>query len=403
MIKDINVKKILAILFVCVLLVCYIRNNSFALLPKWGEYLGQKIYDKDDTRANEQITLDDLDTGYSTNLWNQKDYIDINGFMAKRLGIRGLYSDMGMYVTKSGYIESAYNPTNAEYEVEQLTEFRNFLDENGINLLYVNEPIKYVDDEKFTEEFGLETYSNRNADRFMKGIREANINCIDLRDNIEEEGLEIEDLFYRTDHHWTVPTGFWASKIMAQGLNDMCGYNIDMSLYDDLKFDRKEWKEVWLGEQGRKVGRTYVGLDDYVEIVPNYSTSYSFKHRDGSIVDGDFMGFVDEYIFNPENDVYENISWHYGYQVEDVINNNVEDGKILLVADSYSVATECFLSLGVHEIDCIWLRQMDENYSIRNTIIENGYDTIIVAYSQIGIGAHDDGANVNYRMFDFDR
>lgn len=403
MIKDLNIKKILAIVFVGALLIGFIRYNSVSLIPKWGEYLSQKVLEKDDPRTQEQIAMTGIDTEYASNLFNQRDYIDINGFMAKKLGVKGLYSDMEMYVTESGFIESAYNPTNAEYEVEQVTEFRDFLESNGVNLLFVNEPTKYVDDTKFTAEFGLPTYSNQNADRFMKGIREANVNCIDLRDNIAEEGLNIEDLFYRTDHHWSIPAGFWAAKIMAQGLNDMCGYNIDMSIYDDSNFDRQEWKEVWLGEQGRKMGKTYVGLEDYTEIKPNFTTSYTFKNDDGTTVDADFMGFVSEDIFNPDNDVYENTSWHYGYKVANVVNNNVENGKVLMIADSYSIATECFLSLGVHEIDCIWLRQMDESYSIRNLVLENGYDTVLVAYAQMGIGAHDDGANVNYRMFDFSR
>ena len=395
--NSLQAKKILAIVAAVAVLIVFIRNGSYGLISKWSEYISQN------SDAEGAISLTDIDSEFSDNLWNQRDFIDINGFMAKILGIRGLYGDEGMYVTKSGYIESAYDPTSTDFEVEQLTGFRDFLSENGINLLYVNEPTKYVDDEKFTEEFGLPTYSNANADKFMERIREAGINCVDLRDNIAEEGLNVEDLFYRTDHHWKVPAGLWAAGIMAKALNEDCGYNIDLSTYDIDRYERRDFTNCWLGEQGRKVGKSYVGLDDYTELKPAFETSFTFKDDDGPDTEGDFSNFVSESFYDTDKDVYDAISWHYSYDIEDCINHKVDEGKVLLIADSYAMVTEPFLALGVHELDCIFLRQESEDFSIRNFVMENGYDTVIVAYAQMGIGAHDDGANVNYNMFNMDK
>ena len=126
----------------------------------------------------------------------------------------------------------------------------NVLEANGVNLLYVNEPTKYLDDNLFSNEFGVETYSNRNMDLFLSRIRDAGINTIDLRDNIVEENIDIEDLFYRTDHHWTTPAGLWATQMIVQGLNDTCGYDIDTSIFDKDNYNFTEWKDCWLGEQG---------------------------------------------------------------------------------------------------------------------------------------------------------
>ena len=74
-------------------------------------------------------------------------------------------------------------------------------------------------------------------DVFLDRIRGAGVNAIDLRDNIEEENINVSDLFYRTDHHWTTKAGLWASWIIAEGLNDYCGYHIDTSVYDDENYD----------------------------------------------------------------------------------------------------------------------------------------------------------------------
>lgn len=82
----------------------------------------------------------------------------------------------------------------------------------------------------------------------------------------------------------------------------------------------------WLGEQGRKVAQSYVGLDDYTEIKANFNTNYTFKADEGCY-NGTFDNFINEGVYNTENDVYENISWHYAYSQINCINNNIPDGK----------------------------------------------------------------------------
>ena len=72
------------------------------------------------------------------------------------------------------------------------------------------------------------------------------------------------------------------------------------------------------------------------------------------------------------------------------------------MADSYDHVTVPFLSLGVHEVDSMFLRNFDDSFSLRNFILENGYDTVIVAYAQFMVGAHDDETSANYRMFTFE-
>ena len=49
------------------------------------------------------------------------------------------------------------------------------------------------------------------------------IDYVDLRDNIRQEGIDPMSLFFRTDHHWTVPAAKWAAQITAQKLNDTFG------------------------------------------------------------------------------------------------------------------------------------------------------------------------------------
>jgi hypothetical protein len=239
-------------------------------------------------------------------------------------------------------------------------------------------------------------------DKFLSRITEAGIPVIDLRDNIAEEGLNVRSLFYRTDHHWTTRAALWATRIIAAGLNDVCGYQIDLSVYDESNYTFKDWSECWLGEQGRKVAETYVGLDDYTEIKPDFPTSYTFKPGNGDNYEGTFDDFINEDFYNLETDVYENKSWHYSYSQINCINHNVESGKVLILGDSYEQVTEPFISLGVHEVDSLILRDCSDSFSLRDYILENGYDTVIICYAQFMLGAHDNPSSANYKMYSFE-
>lgn len=73
-----------------------------------------------------------------------------------------------------------------------------------------------------------------------------------------------------------------------------------------------------------------------------------------------------------------------------------------MLGDSYAQVTQPFLSLGVHEVDSLILRNCKDSFDLKDYIIENGYDTVVICYAQFMIGAHDNPSSANYRMFSFE-
>ena len=329
-------------------------------------------------------------------------FIELNGHVASVLGMNSYYSDRGVYVTDDKYIASASPKTSTDYEYNEMVSFNDFLRENDINLLYVNKPTKYNDDSFFYDNFGYESFTNRNADLFLQRIDNADITYIDLRKSMAEDGLSSKDIFYRTDHHWNAEAGLWATGIIVDELNADYGYDIDKSLYDIDNYSAMKWDDCWLGEQGKLLSSSYVGLDDYIELKPIFDTDFTF-YIDNKAEEGKtFDDFIDEERYNLEDDVNHAGSWHYAYQRINNSNNNIDYGKILVIGDSYDNVTIPFLSIGVHQVDNIVLRGMNDDFDIRQYILENQYDTVIVSYAEFIIGAHDDESNANYNMFDFD-
>lgn len=391
-------KRILALLFVFLLVVVWCKSTPYTVQQNIFDFIASAVF-HNEAETDRTLTMQEIELEYVDSFQMKNDLININGALAKIMNLQGYYSDMGMYITDERYIVSMSEQTSTDYEYDEVISFKNYLDGQGIQLLYVNAPTKYTDDMLFSEEFGIESYSNRNADLLLQRIADGGVNTIDLRRAMEDEGLDITDMFYRTDHHWTTRTGLWAARTIAEGLNQYCGYAIDTSIYDEENYSSKVWNDCWLGEQGRKLALSYVGLDDYEEIKPDFQTSFLFKYGE-EYYPGTFDYFINEDIYDTEKDVYDAVSWHYSYFWRSVINQDAEYGKILFLGDSYAHVVEPFLALGVKEINVLALREFDGN--LREYIAAGDYDTIIICYAQFMIGAHDDPTSANYNMFTFE-
>lgn len=398
MTENLRMKKCLAVFFCILLIVGFLKNGAYLQIAKYSEYVKQ---DANKLDADDAITITTIESDFSSELFGKRQLFDLNGTLLRGLNIKTYYSGNNVYVIDGNYIVSSTPKTSTDYEIEQICDFQAFLDKHNINLLYVNTPTKYVEDSLFAEQFGRESYCNRNADNFLSRLDEAGIANIDLRKNLIADGLDVKDLFYRTDHHWTVPAGLWATKYIAEGLNQYCGYSIDTSIYDKENYDFTTWENCWLGEQGKKVSAAYVGLDDYTKVTPKFDTSYTFSTSDGKIK-GDFSYFISESTFNQDKNIYDETSWHYAYHRYKFENHNVKKGNVLFICDSFGHATLPFLSLGVHSGNSVILRDYNlQKFDLRKYIVDNKFDTVVVCYAPFMIGAHDNEKSANYRMFTF--
>ncbi|MCR4645718.1 MAG: hypothetical protein K5695_09960 [Oscillospiraceae bacterium] len=299
---------------------------------------------------------------------------------------KNAYSGIGIFFYDNDYIVTPAPETSTDYEFEQMMTLKEKLDADGIELLYVCKPTKYLDDSIF-DQFGEKNYCNRNADKLLSRLDAAGVHTLDLRQEIRNDGLDIYQMFYRTDHHWTVPAGKWGTSKIARALNEDCGYGIDLSIYDDENYIFKTTPEAWYGEQGEKLNGSDLKKDDYTLVTPDFDTCYT--------IGGEQTDFVNGFIYNPDT------CYHYNYHAEACINENVPEGNILFLGDSYDMVTEPFLSLSVHQIDFLLMRNLPDMDIYERFIREGGYDTVVICYAPFMIGAHDDEESANYKMFAF--
>lgn len=407
---------IVSVFLLLVILVFFFKSNAFSYVDEgieatnngvvtaWQEKHPKEVVEET-TSTTPVATFSQVCTNFLNGLYSKIQLCELNGGISKRLGFVDFYSNAGGTLFDNGYVAGVYPQTSTDYEIQQMMELQSFCDKEGIKLLYVNEPTKYIDD-AITEEIGRKSYINQNTDLFLSRLGEAGIKYIDLRDNIRAEGRDSFSMFYRTDHHWTVESGKWAAEIIAEELNQNYGYHIDMDIYDDANYTYTEYKDAWLGEQGKKLGKAYVGLDDFICIEPNFDTNYTVATINGTY-NGTFSEtMIDKNNYNSEDleAIYACPSWHYSYlragMNQSVIKNNMmKKGKVLVLGDSYEQVMVPFLSLGVNEVRTLVLRGYEG--SLQEYIKANDIDTVVVAYASFMIGAHDYPSSANYTMFDF--
>lgn len=391
-------KHLLSFFIVAIVFFSFFMGTPPSTIASLYHAVASEVLQKDS-----EVTVQNVISDYVDSFWGHSQFISLNGKIASFLNMRGFYSDIGIYVDEDDYVISAYSKTSTDYEFNQLLQFKQYLDEKGINLMYVNAFTKYVDDDVPFQQFAIHSFVNQNADHLLQRLEDANIATLDLRDHVAEECLDVKKMFYRTDHHWTVPSGFWATEIIAKSLNNQFGYHIDNNLYDPNQYTFTDYHNCWVGEQGRKLSEAYIGTDDFTKITPNFSTNFSII-TPSQIADGNFDIMLRSSIFeDPEKN--KNISWHYSYMPQkltscSIINHNVSEGKILLLCDSFSYVVAPFLSLGVSELDTIILRSFDGD--LQQYIESSDIDTVVILYAPFMIGAHDNPKSANYEMFTFE-
>ena len=292
------------------------------------------------------------------------DWINVNGLFQKLLGVTIIRDpEQTVYKLKNGQIMYNLKPRDMTDYAGYIEELNTALREKDIQFIYVQIPFKIKDDSYMPP--GTHACGNENADQLVRLLREKKINTMDLRDDIEEQGLDWSSLFYKTDHHWKAETAFWAADLVMKRLREDYGYEINEDYYKTENFDLKEYDQWFLGSLGRRTGIWYDGLDDFTLYDPKFKTDFTFwgssksgeEVREGSFWDSMYSWKNMEVRADFERNTY-NTYLGKEYALFDIKNHRVNNGlRMLMIRESFSDALAPFLSLNAEEIVGVDLRK----------------------------------------------
>jgi hypothetical protein len=225
-------------------------------------------------------------------------------------------------------------------------------------------------------------YSNKNADEFIAKLTISNISCFDLRLPLRGGGMSQNQLFFNTDHHWTIDAAFLSAGLVAGELNENHGFGIDMRYFDKDSFNFEKYENYYIGSMGRRVGRISGGVDDFTLITPKFDTDLTFT-EDGTMPQ---RGSFDDVVLMKEfiekkMPLDTNRYAVYRRDEAEVIfkNHLVDEGRVLVIKDSFGMPVYSFLALGVHELRALDVRLFEGD--VAEYAIEYGPDIVIMLYN----------------------
>ncbi|MGL4735841.1 MAG: alginate O-acetyltransferase AlgX-related protein [Cellulosilyticaceae bacterium] len=259
------------------------------------------------------------------------------------------------------------------------------LKERGIPLLYVQPPVKIIEDYTTLPE-GIIDYTNTNVDRYLLGLRRYGVQSLDLRTTASDDTPHPSKRFFKTDHHWTTQTAFWAfdqtiQRLGELGVLDPNDYTKQTALEN---YNFITYPNSFLGSQGRRVGQLYGGLDDYTLITPKYPTDYqvTISHQgETTTKKGTFEeAILVPELLDPKAPVSTNrYAVYFGQDHAQVVlkNKNLSDKKLLIIQNSYGLPYSAFLSTCFSETHILDLRFFDE-ITFEDYLGQYTFDAVII-------------------------
>ena len=281
-----------------------------------------------------------FETDEATAFWEKFQFVNLNGAVRNVLGQREMN---GITKLNNGHLFSPQGKMKDEEiqaSANEVIKYAEFCKNNRKEFLYV-QPILKVDEGNKQLPIGVEDYSNENIDDFLMYLREAGINVIDIREMMKNDGMDMYDYTYITDHHWTTEGCFYSFVQITKWIDENMGVSANPLVTDLDNYNIQVYPKWHLGSYGQRVGQYFAGADDYDLIIPNFDVSF---------VDGEgnahsfYESVVDTSVFENRNSTSRYTYDHATHCPSGVATTSTQF-KALFVTDSYATAMAPYLKL----------------------------------------------------------
>lgn len=320
-------------------------------------------------------------------------------------------------ILNNGYMthaEPVVEKDDIEVLANNVADFSNYLEDNGITFIYANAASKVCKNNKQLPA-GADQNSNENADALIELLEEQNVKVLDYRPLQEERYPDWYSAYYITDAHWKNTTGLWAAGKLAAVLNEKAGFDFELSLFDEDNYSIETTEDYFLGEHGRILTTAVADLEPFSEVIPKFNTDISIQIPTRAV---DVRGKYEETLFRKkfyesianyslkdfemEEDTYHSVMWKNDAlgTVQNHITQDNEGKRILMIQDSFGWYLSTYLALDVPNIDFLNLNSFTG--SLRAYIEETKPDAVVLLLCERNIKAiGTEEYNGHSHFFDF--
>ena len=343
-----SAESVLAIVVSTFLVVLFLLNAHLILGPAKKLVKGESDF---------QAFVAEIQQVYTENTAWKGPFVNLSGLFARATGQKVcnevIRLNNGMLCFPSEEKQYVY------WVGDNLSSFAYYLVEKGVPFLYVQAPCK-VDQEGALLPEGVEYFANVDGNDLINYLAANGLYTAGLRPAFSATAEQVEQNFYRTDHHWTFETALRACPIIVEQMDAILrDRTLDAS---NLAFDRWEahtLEDWFLGSLGKRVGVYYGGVDDLTYYTPKFETHISqavMNHQ--TLTVGDFTQANMHMEYAQRRDYFNDSPYciYVGGDYPLVQHRNAgapNQMKVLLIKDSYSLPVQCYLSTVFSEVDVI--------------------------------------------------
>lgn len=291
------------------------------------------------------------------NFFNKYYYINLNGLTTKILGINSLNEIQKL---ANGHLTEFGTALDTTQYSDSVIELNEFLSDREIDFLYILAPRKNA---FYDAEFapGYSSTSSQNIDSMINALDEAGVYTIDMDAWFEENGWDMDDVYFTIDHHWKPESGLAAAGVTMELLSDegMAEYQEELLAPDSYTITTLE--DWFLGSHGKRVGSYYAGVDDIDVYIPNFETDYAYSALSSGTTNWKYMDSPLDLSYTENKNLYGSDPYSiylYGdYPLQLVTNSEaVNDKRVLITGDSFRRTWEYFLTTQFTEVYSVDLR-----------------------------------------------
>ena len=339
-----------------------------------------------------------LDATITGNVNERYSYLELYGLYSKVLG-KNEFNGFKIVKDNNGFLfyGNLWNfKKNEDIRTDILAKrvyrMNEKLKEKGSKLYVLSIPVKSMSEYlEFDQGIPYQDFTSV-ADDYIYYCDILNIEVVNVDRALKKSDLNYEEMFFKTDHHWTPMAAFYAYKYLVDELRKD-GYELDPDnkFTDISNYNIESYEKCWLGTFGINTGANYINeLESLTILVPKFETSFKYEYRysgDKHVIDkeGSFEETLldRKYIHEQANNNLYSGSAYSTYlngicTYDHIENKNNPNGpKVLFIRDSYSSPLGAFFANVCSEVDMIWAKDYEEN--IEELVENNDYDFVFLA------------------------
>lgn len=390
-------KQIFAILFTAALFSFSLVNFAQAY-PTLKETVSAHF---DGGEGDAKQLVAEIDAQMTETLLGRMGFIETYSY-AQRLMDKREFGNFSFIKDENGFLHYSSFYRERDDDVFQyalrLKRLQDYVEPYGTKVMFVTAPSKYIPGQTPLRA-GLSandpTVLTQETLFYMNRLQ---IETLDLGDYLPGGTLDYEQTYFKTDHHWTIPAAFEATRVLLDAFRERFQLDLDPDGYYGNP-DNYEWvtyRGGMLGSMGRRTGANFAGTEDFTALWPRFERHYI---RESLNTGGEVItrkGRTEKTLILPEvllraQNIYQDAQYSMylnGVQPYDkIISLDCPDGPtILMIRDSYFSPVITFLAPMCSRIDAIWSLEESDEIDIEQYVRDNRFDYIIVEVYPYNIG-----------------